>query len=333
MTSILLKITFQPQSPFITPLASDTLFGQLCWAIRHRFGQKRLIELLEDYTLNQPFAVLSTPLPCGYLPRPTVPLPLLGFDLTDATKRKDTKKKLWLKKGDDYALLAKPISAWHNHSASLGDMIAKDTANNPMSNAWQKTVTQPHNSINRLTNTTGSENGFAPFSMEATHYHPQSAFYDLYVVLDESRLSQADLMAALADIGAFGYGKEASTGAGKFTVGDCHAVSFTAHAQANAYLTLGHCTPQGQAWQTERCYYNTTVRFGRHGADAVHLGNPYKNPVLMATTGALLSPIKVDSFLYVGQGLSGLSNAEGMKGTVQQGYAPVLPVYVDWENK
>ena len=133
MTSILLKITFQPQSPFITPLASDTLFGQLCWAIRHRFGQKRLIELLEGYTHNQPFAVLSTPLPCGYLPRPTVPLPLLGFDLTDATKRKDTKKKLWLKKGDDYALLAKPISAWHNHSASLGDMIAKDTANNPIS--------------------------------------------------------------------------------------------------------------------------------------------------------------------------------------------------------
>jgi hypothetical protein len=35
--------------------------------------------------------------------------------------------------------------------------------------------------------------------------------------------------------------------------------------------------------------------------------------------------------LYVGCGLSGLSDV--IKGTVQQGYAPVLPVYVDWENK
>ncbi len=330
MTSTLLKLTLQPQSPFITPLASDTLFGQLCWTLRHRFGEAKLTQLLDGYTQNQPFAVLSTALPRGYLPRPTVPLHLLGFDLSDATKRKDTKKKLWLKTGDDYALLNQPISAWHSHSASLGEMIAKDSSDKAIDNAWQKIVTQSHNSINRLTNTTGSEGGFAPFSMEATHYHANAA-YDVYVVLDESRLSQTDLMAALADMGAFGYGKEASTGAGKFTVEQIQAVSFNPHAQANAYLTLGHCAPQGQAWQAERCYYNTTVRFGRHGADAVYLGKPYKNPVLMATTGALLSPIQVDSSLYVGSGLNGLSKV--ITGTIQQGYAPVLPIYVDWKEE
>ena len=59
MTSTLLKLTLQPQSPFITPLASDTLFGQLCWAIRHRFGEKRLIQLLEGYTHEQP--LFATP--------------------------------------------------------------------------------------------------------------------------------------------------------------------------------------------------------------------------------------------------------------------------------
>ena len=85
MTSTLLKLTLQPQSPFITPLASDTLFGQLCWAIRHRFGEAKLTQLLDGYTESQPFVVLSTALPRGYLPRPTVPLHLLGSDLTDTT--------------------------------------------------------------------------------------------------------------------------------------------------------------------------------------------------------------------------------------------------------
>ncbi len=36
------QITLSLQSAFATPLKGDTLFGQLCWAIRNRLGEERL---------------------------------------------------------------------------------------------------------------------------------------------------------------------------------------------------------------------------------------------------------------------------------------------------
>ena len=33
-----LRFIIQPRAAFGTPLVGDTLFCQLCWALRHRFG-------------------------------------------------------------------------------------------------------------------------------------------------------------------------------------------------------------------------------------------------------------------------------------------------------
>lgn len=37
----------------MTALAADTLFGHVCWAIRHQFGETKLNELLTGYTEDQ----------------------------------------------------------------------------------------------------------------------------------------------------------------------------------------------------------------------------------------------------------------------------------------
>ena len=50
----LYKTTITPKSNFTTPLKGDTLFGQICWAIRYRLGEDRLNELLSDYD-KKPF--------------------------------------------------------------------------------------------------------------------------------------------------------------------------------------------------------------------------------------------------------------------------------------
>lgn len=55
----LYRFTLTPQSAMGTPLVGDTLFGQLCWAVRNRFGEARLSELLEGYTAQRPFMVVS----------------------------------------------------------------------------------------------------------------------------------------------------------------------------------------------------------------------------------------------------------------------------------
>ena len=59
------RLTLQPLSALGTPLAGDTLFGQLCWTLRHQLGNDTLTSLLEGYTQGQPFAVVSDALPQG----------------------------------------------------------------------------------------------------------------------------------------------------------------------------------------------------------------------------------------------------------------------------
>ncbi|HMY00148.1 MAG TPA: CRISPR-associated protein Csm4, partial [Agitococcus sp.] len=91
--------------------------------------------------------------------------------------------------------------------------------------------------------------------------------------------------------------------------------------------TLGNLAPQGHEWDTKNSFYNTTIRFGRHGAEAVYMGNPFKNPTILSTAGAIFTPKEFNNRLFIGQGLNGLSKI--ITHTVQQGYTPVLPVYLD----
>ena len=94
----LYRFTLTPQSAMGTPLVGDTLFGQLCWAVRNRFGEARLIELLEGYTTQYPFMVVSDAFPEGFLPLPT--LPSTFWETKTETDRKSLKKAQWVNISD-----------------------------------------------------------------------------------------------------------------------------------------------------------------------------------------------------------------------------------------
>jgi CRISPR-associated protein Csm4 len=188
------------------------------------------------------------------------------------------------------------------------------------------TEAQDHNSLNRKTGTTGGDPGFAPFQRQTFWYHPGIKL-SLLVELDTDRLSITELLEALSWIGLHGYGKEASCGLGKFEIELASEQSTPATvAQPNAWLTLAPCAPQNLAWHPARCYYQVLTRFGRHGDIAVHQGGGvFKNPVLMAATGAVLSPKGANLAQgFTGKGITDVSKT--ITATVQQGYAPVYPV-------
>lgn len=302
--------TLRPLSAFGTPLAGDTLFGQLCWTLRHQLGNDRLNMLLAGYTSGQPFAVVSDALPAGHVLLPSVPSGL--WQKTADVDRKTLKKKRWL----PMAALSLPFAAWQAQARSDGDVAEKTER------------AQPHNTINRQTGTTG-EGQFAPYAMPQIWFHPAMRF-DLHVVLDEARLSQAELAAALDYIGATGFGRDASIGLGKFEcIGDASALIWPAHVHANSYLTLGPCAPQGLGYCPVRSTYQVATRFGRHGDAAVQSGQPFKRPVLLAKAGSVFWPETMDaSRPFIGQGLGGVANpvSLAMPETVQQGYAPVIAI-------
>ena len=302
-----------PRSAFGTPLKGDTLFGQLCWALRNRLGEEVLTQLLDGYTVGRPFVVISDALPAGHLPRPALPghwfKPLPGDD------RKAAKKRVWL----PVEHFAAPVADWLNHCRAASELPSGSAQAHP----------HPHNAIDRRTGTTGK--GFAPYSMGRQWYGKDAAL-DIHIVLDESRLSIADLEQALRDIGELGFGRDAGIGLGRYRVDAFEPAFLPSQPDANAWLTLAPCAPQGLAWDAGRCFYTVFTRFGRHGDIGVHRGNPFKAPVLLANTGAVLAPKSYDNLPFTGQGLGGIgADGEGILSkaipeTVHQGYAPVVGI-------
>ena len=320
------KAAITPLSAFGTPPKGDTLFGQLCWALRNRLGEERLTRLLDGYTAGQPFAVLSDALPAGHLPRPVLPghwfNPLPGDD------RKAAKKRVWL----PVEHVTAPLANWLSHCRTATELPGGSAQSHP----------HPHNAIDRRTGTTGD--GFPPYNMGRQWYGSQGkqtttdtftlieAALDIYIVLDEARLPAADLDSALHDIGELGFGRYAGIGLGRFRVDAFDAVVLPTQADANAWLTLAPCAPQGLAWDAKRCFYTVFTRFGRHGDIGVHQGNPFKTPVLLANAGAALTPSPYRGAHFTGRGLGG-KDADGggilsmaIPGTVHQGYAPVVGI-------
>lgn len=316
----IITLRIHPLSPFGTPPLGDTLFGQLCWTIRHQLGEARLREWLDGYLENRPFAVVANTLPAGYLPRPA--LPLTTFEQPANADRKRLKKQIWI----PYAALKQPLRSW-----LLTARSDHEVTDNP-DFAVQETWPQPHNSINRLTGTTG-EGGFAPYTQMQIGFAP-GLLLDLHIVFDPARLSAAELRMFFEIMGMTGFGRDASIGLGKFAVKDALSTPLTGQDKANAYLTLAPCAPQGCGFLPAASRYQPFTRFGRHGDTAVQSGQPFKTPVLLAAAGAVLKPARYLQTHYVGQGLGGAGRlSRAIPETVHQGYAPVIGIHLPDEGE
>ena len=313
----LYRITLSPLTAFGTPIVGDTLFGQLCWTLRHLHGVARLAQLLHGYTSDEPFMILSDAFPQGFVPLPTLPSSL--WRKTENADRKALKKKRWLAVGNLGSLSAE----WQ--SLAFNDAEVAETYK---ASALSSERAQPHNSINRMTGATGKD-GFAPYAQNQLWYHPDVRL-DVYVLLDESRLILDDFIQALGVIAKTGYGRDASVGLGKFTF-EIDAHTWPQPTQISHVMTLAPCAPQNLGFASQRSFYQVQTRFGRHG-DAAALGaNPFKHPLLMAKTAAVFGyaadqqPNEVPE--YIGQGIGGVSSMQPT--AVHQGYAPVLGVYLE----
>lgn len=315
---ITLRATINLHTPLGTPLAGDTLFGQLCWTAREQLGNEYLNLLLDGYTNGKPWLVVSDGFPSGYLPKPLLPFLFSSTSKNsevDANYRKAEKNKRWIP--TDKAGI--PFKEWILHA--VNDLQAY--GEKPIE------VTQPHNSIDRYTGTTGTGE-FAPYTQQQIFYaHNQKI--DLYLVLDETRLPQETLLKLLEVLGSYGYGRDASIGLGKFSVMSVVTNSFIQNVPSNAWLALAPCAPQGLDFDREKSYWRVITRFGRHGNRYGASEKPFKNPVLLSATGSVFIPL--DNFserLYIGQGLGGDGLLSKIKpSTVQQGYAPVIGIWME----
>ena len=302
-----LRLTLIPQTAFGTPLVGDTLFGHLCWNIAEAYGVARLRDLLDGYTAGAPFLIASDAFPAGHLPLPTLPSDY--WTAGDETDRKKLKKKQWL----PLEALKEPVRDWQKHAKSNDNIAAHLISSH----------SQAHNRINRAIGSTGDAR-FAPFTSEQNWYAPNSQ-WQLYLLHDAARISRDELERVLKNLGHSGYGRDASTGLGKYHV-DALEESELFQREGNAAMTLAPCCPQGQGFDPERSYYQTLTRFGRHGNVQATAGNPFKKPVLMAQSGAVFGGER-HGRAWIGQGIGGISTT--LPATVHQGYAPAIALELE----
>ncbi len=332
------EITIKPLSGFGTTLKGDTLFGHICWQAAYDDGLfgRSIESLLSNYSEN-PFVVMSSAYPrlneYTAFKSPDMPLDALfdfeGKDKKEILKeRKDLKKKNWMLiktydetvslRGLNYISDSELLEvAQKTLTEGTERELRKGSADN-----FTASFSQPHNTISRITGTTGS-GMFAPYSIEQKVFLPETELV-IFVGIDKS-ISIEQVDRALKKIGEFGYGRDASTGLGRFDVCDINKVDLLNNTDdTNACYTLSPCVPGKEKYNN--VYFSPFVRFGKHGDVFAKSGNPFKSPVIMADEGAVFIPKTIDVFEkpYIGSSVTNISKAE--PGTVMQGYSLYISV-------
>ncbi len=337
----LYEITVEPLSPLGTPLKGDTIFGHVCWQASEdpSLVKGGLEEQMRQYD-ERPFAVFSSAFPKLIGPggtvsyafkRPDLPLALLsglsgGKLSTDVLKIKEQKKRRWMIVGHDLQIKAELIE--FISAEELGRRarsgLAEDTQRQIRRKGpprFSSGFVQAHNTINRLTFTTGTGT-FAPYTQDAVVYLP-GVKLALFVVIEEQATDVEKIVKALERVGKWGFGKDASIGYGRFAVRQWTELPIPLSDGANAMYMLGPCVPQPGSFKD--AFFIPFVRFGKHGGNLARHSNPFKNPVIMADEGAVFVPANKDAFdrPYFGRPAMNVSKAQ--QEAVVQGYALYVP--------
>jgi len=293
----LYKVPITPISHFATKLKGDTLFGQMCWTIAYSFGQKKLIELLNNYRENKrPFLIVSDAFPSKYLPKPKMPSRFLKEKSED---KKLNRKKLWLKLDD-----------------LLEGRYQEARSDKEIENGDRDDITI-HNALNYKTFHTGE--GFDPYGLTISKLDKK----DIYILLDESQFGFEEFKVALKLLSDMGYGKKASVGKGRFEFDKDEIEEIKLNSSSKVFMTLSPFSPKGL--NLKNIYYEPFTRFGKFGANRAYK-NAFKKPIILADVASVIEFDEVKEYQYLGHAISRLSDIPEYSDTVHQGYSIVLPL-------
>ena len=261
------RLSLELESPLGTPLTSATVFGHLCWAVHRGEGEAALVDWLARLRSGDATFRVSDAFPEGMLPRPMLkpqpPREDLPTAAADALKH--ARKQRWIRR-----------NSWLEHRASFDERrLVQVLAAAPATSA-----VHAHNRIDRHTGTTPVDGGGLWF-VEDDWSHGHAPLRDLYVETDMA----GDRVAALLDeVGAEGYGRDATYGRGRFRVRACaHEEELRAH-DGERLMSLSHgCLDPAMVAPR----YERFTHFGKVGfALAARTGRPFKRPVLVMKPGA-----------------------------------------------
>jgi CRISPR-associated protein Csm4 len=335
----LFEIIIKPCSGFGTLLKGDTIFAHFCWQAAHDplLVERGLEHQIANYS-RSPLAIFSSAWPRTqdsktpyFFKRPDIPLKyFVGSEFRDRKRKiqetKIIKKKNWITAGTDLFLNLDCNNLFSDED--LAARIDRDINNKGIGKIVSN-IARSHNSIHRLTGTTGM-GMFAPFETQTRYYQP-GVLLSVFVLVNPEATDIDRIVTGMKRIGKWGFGKDAGTGMGRFDIQKVLLLPLPDFSSATALYTLAPCVPEQQSYRKK--YFTSFVRFGKHGDILARSQNPFKNPVIMADEGAVLIPKDrdQDGCLYAGRAVTHVSRS--MPETVVQGYSPVLPINLGEGNE
>ena len=296
---MLYRYNITPQSPLITPIMSDTLFGHFCWAIRYREGERYLSDFLSSFGDGKVAPVLfSSAFISGFLPRPTLPPPprdqirqFVRSQFGDGKKdifNGFSRVKEWNRRRQITA------QQWHNLKGDYSDIglykhFSRETDDGNKKPAEIEISTS--NTINRFSGTVPPEGG-GLFQREKTWYM-EGVSLDIYVEINDEAISSPTEWFLVEYLPANGYGADKSTGMGNLSVEKDNSFDSSVFETqgANARMSVSFSSFMGI--EKINSFYRLKTKFGKLGGSFAFWsptgGNPrpFKKPVLMYEPGAV----------------------------------------------
>jgi len=264
------RVKLQLNGSFITPFQADTIFGGLCWAVRHSEGEDSIRAMLEDFRCGRPWFVLSNAYPGDLLPKPLLKVKRLKPETRDgqllqAREGKRLKKINYLTLEEFRNLV----------SGRSGTIESKEKP------VFQ--VASLHNQVNRVCGSTVE--GGQLFEQLENYINPLYNYLSVYIKLKDPGLREW-LLGLFRLLGQIGLGKRKSTGKGSFTVISMEKYDmFEDVTEPNAYLSLSNFIPApGDPIDGN---YKIFVKYGKLGEEYALSEIPYKRPLLMLLAGSV----------------------------------------------
>ena len=313
-----LMLRLQIESELAYWIRGDTLFGHLCRTFADVAGMPAMTEVAGRYTKGDPWCVVSDARPEGYIPRPCVPMIRLYPGKVTPTARETFKSRIWVSRNATTV----PLDQWGKHCVSGADI----------SSCYQ------HNELStpgaRLWVTINRHSGVHPGGISSLCQNvPASVPLEVSIIVDTAQVAVERIAECVSIIGLEGLGRHRSSGWGRFKVIELFTLTPTFARDGQSLLTLAPCAPQGLNLDPTRSWYKSFVHFGKLGpAQSEARGNVHKTPLLLAATGAVLTPRAGWRRPFFGQAIGGAGRLSlALSGAIHQGYAPYVPIVLQAE--
>ncbi len=265
------KITWESLSPYRTELQSDTIFGHMAWALRYQKGASFLMKVIEELK-RKPSLVFSSAFPIGLLPIPAIPCP-------DRVKRVIPDWISVAKELKDMAYVSRDYLETVNYHFDW-ETILNDRSRLHKS-PTEKTLIFG-NYINRISGTTTED--MASLYAAETFFQDNQTLLESYLKADSDLITRKDIQQACQYIADYGFGKDKSTGKGRFklSISDFEEKPI---ADSNAFLNLSNMVPCPS--DSTRAVYTGFTKFGKLGGSFALWDSPFKYPIYIIKPGAV----------------------------------------------